>query len=120
MKRSICILLFLFIANQLYAQKRFDVFYLGANENFMQQDSLKRTKNYEASLFANLSVPLFMKDSSIWMTIVDYQSFSINNNYLQTIPHQLTGLTYMHSLFVPAIFINSVKVEHCKFWSFQE
>ncbi|MBK8585680.1 MAG: hypothetical protein IPN88_09720 [Bacteroidetes bacterium] len=82
MKRSICILLFLFIANQLYAQNRFDVFYLGANENFMQQDSLKRTKNYEASLFANLSVPLFMKDSSIWITIVDYQSFSINNNYL--------------------------------------
>ena len=82
MKRSICILLFLFIANQLYAQKRFDVFYLGANENFMQQDSVKRAKNYEASLFANLSVPLFMKDSSIWITIIDYQSFSINNNYL--------------------------------------
>lgn len=84
MKRFICSLLFLFFATQLYSQKRFDLFYLGANENFMQQDSLNRTKNYEASLFANLSVPLLMKDSSIWITIFDYQSYSINNNYYPT------------------------------------
>lgn len=69
---------------QVYAQKRFDLFYVGANENFMQQDSIKRDKNYEASAFANLSVPVILKDSSVWITIFDYQSYSINNNYFST------------------------------------
>lgn len=84
MKGSVCSLLFLFFITQLYAQKRFDLFYVGANENFMQQDSIKRDKNYEASAFANLSVPIILKDSSVWITVFDYQSYSINNNYFST------------------------------------
>lgn len=84
MKGSVCSLLFLFFITQLYSQKRFDLFYVGANENFMQQDSIKRDKNYEASAFANLSVPIILKDSSVWITVFDYQSYSINNNYIST------------------------------------
>jgi hypothetical protein len=85
MRTAFQIFLTFFLACTLFssnAQKRFDVFYASGNYNFMEEDSLNKGKNYESSLAANISVPLVFKDSSVWITIADYQSFSINNNYL--------------------------------------
>lgn len=84
MKKITLTFLFISIVSTLLAQKRFDLFYIGGNYNFMQADSLNRSKNYESSIVANLSVPVVFKDSSVWITIVDYQSYSINNNPLPT------------------------------------
>jgi len=68
----------------LLAQKRFDVFYAGGNYNFMQPTVANPDNNYEASLFANVAVPIVFKDSSAWITIADYQFYSINNEFLKT------------------------------------
>ena len=66
----------------MFAQNRFDVFYVAGNYNFMQTTTINNSENYEAAIQANLSVPIILKDSSIWYTSVDYQYFSIHNEYM--------------------------------------
>lgn len=83
-QKKLLTFLILSITLPLSAQKRFDLFYVGGNINFMKKDSLERSKNYEGSIVANLTVPILFKDSSKWITLIDYQSYSINNNFLPT------------------------------------
>ncbi|MEO8149635.1 MAG: DUF6268 family outer membrane beta-barrel protein [Bacteroidia bacterium] len=84
MKRFIFTFILISITLTLFAQNRFDVFYVGGNYNFMQATAANPEKNNESSIVANLSVPIVFKDSSVWITIVDYQSFSIPNEYFPT------------------------------------
>ncbi|HAF30180.1 MAG TPA: hypothetical protein DCG75_14155 [Bacteroidales bacterium] len=81
MKRLISTLLFISIITTLFAQKRFDVFYAAGNYNFMQTTDINDDSNYEKAFMANLSLPIVLKDSSIWYTSVDYQYFSMNNEF---------------------------------------
>ena len=84
MKNFIITFLIVCTTGKLYAQKRFDVFYVAGNFNFMQPTPLIPSKNYEKALLANLSLPVVLKDSSVWISILDYQSYSIKNEYLPT------------------------------------
>lgn len=81
MKKTNFILLLLLVSFHLIAQSRFDVFTVGGNYNFMQTTSTSPAHNYESSLLANFSFPLIFKDSSVWISIADYQSYSVFNNY---------------------------------------
>ncbi|MCK5168985.1 MAG: hypothetical protein KAQ75_03820, partial [Bacteroidales bacterium] len=84
MKRLISTLLFICIIATLFAQNRFDVFYVSGNYNFMNTTPVNNDKNFETVIMSNLSLPIVLKDSSIWYTSVDYQYFSMNNEYLST------------------------------------
>lgn len=65
------------------AQKRFDVFNVTGNYNMASTDSLS---NNESALSANLSIPIVLKDSSVWFTSFDYQYYSIGNTPSETAP----------------------------------
>lgn len=86
MKKSFLIIFVLFISIASLAQNRFDVFYVAGNYNFMQTKETNDSKNYETAVMANLSVPVVLKDSSIWFTSLDYQYFEVNNTYSATMP----------------------------------
>ena len=65
--------------NSFHAQSRFDVFHLSTNQNLNAfKDTLYRGNN-EFAFTSSLNVPIFLKDSSIWYTTIDYQYFSIGN-----------------------------------------
>ncbi|MCB2194399.1 MAG: hypothetical protein KQH79_00980 [Bacteroidetes bacterium] len=66
----------------LFAQNRFDVFYAGGNYNFIGTTDANPNENYDGYFMTNLSVPIVLKDSSIWFTSIDYQYFSTTNEYL--------------------------------------
>jgi len=74
----------IFLSLTLFAQNRFDVFYIGGNYNFVGTTDANPDENYDAFIMSNLSIPIILKDSSIWYTSVDYQYFSTNNEYLAT------------------------------------
>ncbi|MFC2104717.1 DUF6268 family outer membrane beta-barrel protein [Bacteroidota bacterium] len=84
MKTLFITILTLFISISVFAQNRFDVFYIAGNYNFMQTTDINTDANYEKVVQANLSYPIVLKDSSLWVTSVDYQYFSMNNEYLAT------------------------------------
>lgn len=81
MKKIISTLIFISIITTLFAQNRFDVFYVAGNNNFMQTTAINDGSNYEQAFMSNLSIPIVLKDSSIWYTSIDYQYFSMNNEY---------------------------------------
>ncbi len=60
----------------LFAQNRFDVFYAAGNYNFLQTTDAIPDNNYDSYFMTNISVPVVLKDSSIWYTSIDYQYFS--------------------------------------------
>jgi len=64
------------------AQKRFELFYLGGNANFPDNTTAKEDENKDISFFTNLSIPIVLKDSSVWFTSLDYQYDSFNNTFL--------------------------------------
>ncbi|NOQ26908.1 MAG: hypothetical protein GQ564_16225 [Bacteroidales bacterium] len=84
MKTLITTILILFATVTIFAQNRFDVFYVAGNYNFMNTTPVNVDKNYESAIMANLKIPIVFKDSSIWYTSIDYQNFSMFNEY--TIP----------------------------------
>ena len=47
----------------------------------MEATDVNPDNNIETSIMSNLSLPIVLKDSSIWFTSVDYQYFSVNNEY---------------------------------------
>ena len=81
MKTFFTTVLFLLITISIFAQNRFDVFYVAGNYNFMQTTPINSDKNYETAIMSNLSLPIVLKDSSIWYTSIDYHYFSMNNEY---------------------------------------
>lgn len=92
MKKSFLIIFTLFISIASIAQNRFDVFYLGGNYNFMSTSANDENKNYEAAIMSNLSIPIVLKDSSVWYTSIDYQYFSVNNEFSPTMPMEKFNL----------------------------
>ncbi len=72
----------LLLSLTLFAQDRFDVFYIGGNYNFIGTTDANPNENFDAHLKSNLSVPIVLKDSSIWFNSVDYQYFLTKNEYL--------------------------------------
>lgn len=82
MKNLLLLLLFLLNAVNVFSQKRFEVFKLSGNYNFMETAEGERNGNFETALSANLNLPVVLKNGSIFYSSVDYQYFSINN------PHQ--------------------------------
>lgn len=81
MKKVVCTFLLISLTMTLFAQKRFDVFYVAGNFNFMQKTEVNTSNYLETAITANISLPIVLKDSSIWFTSVDYQYFSIPNEY---------------------------------------
>jgi len=81
MKTLFASIIILFLSVSSFAQDRFDVFYVAGNYNLMQEDNLN-DKNYEAAIMSNLSIPIVLKDSSIWYTAVDYMYYSTPNKTL--------------------------------------
>ncbi|MDA3953829.1 MAG: DUF6268 family outer membrane beta-barrel protein [Bacteroidales bacterium] len=77
MKRLLTIILILSASVSVFAQNRFDVFYVAGNYNFMSSPAVNAYKNCETAIMSNLSLPIVLKDSSIWYTSVDYQNFQI-------------------------------------------
>jgi len=77
----------IFLSLSILAQNRFDVFYVGGNYNFIESTKANPNQNYDGFLMSNLSVPIILKDSSIWFTSIDYQYFSTNNEFLPTTPN---------------------------------
>jgi len=71
----------LILSASLFAQNRFDIFYFSGNYNFMESTDVNPDKNIETSVMSNLSLPIVLKDSSIWFTSIDYQYFSVKNEY---------------------------------------
>ncbi|NQX90571.1 MAG: hypothetical protein HRT74_00190 [Flavobacteriales bacterium] len=77
--------LFLFVLGVIasccsIAQSRFDVFHVSGNQNFNAPTDSIYEGNDEFAITSNLSVPLFLKDSCIWFTSLDYQYFNIGNS----------------------------------------
>lgn len=95
----------LLATDTLQAQSRFDVFHISTNQNFnAQEDSLYKGNN-EFAFTSNLNVPVFLKDSSIWFTALDYQYFDIGNPPSLTAPrsnYTMNGLVlrtgYIHRI----------------------
>jgi hypothetical protein len=83
MRKLFVTILFINLSISLFAQERFDIFYIAGNNNFMQDDNLN-DKNYEAAIMSNLSIPIVFKDSSVWYTSVDYQYFYMPNQAITT------------------------------------
>jgi hypothetical protein len=81
MKKIICVTLFLTLFASTFAQKRFELFYLGGSYNLMSGTGTNPDKNGETSFQANLSVPIVLKNKSVWYTSLDYQYFSMPNEY---------------------------------------
>lgn len=79
MKTLIITILILCASISVFAQNRFDVFYLSGNYNFMNTTPVNSDKNYESVITSNLSLPIVLKDSSIWYTSIDYSHFSMFN-----------------------------------------
>ncbi|MBL7927129.1 MAG: hypothetical protein JNK61_09490 [Bacteroidia bacterium] len=71
---------FLLNITMLYAQKRFDVFYVAGNYNFLKSTNINQN-NYEKAWAANLSIPFLFNDSSIWLTTLDYQHYNLPNEH---------------------------------------
>ncbi len=86
MKKILSTLILICAITTLFAQDRFDIFYVAGNYNFMQSTDLNPDQNLESALTANLKIPIVFKDSSVWYTSVDYQYFSMNNEYFLTDP----------------------------------
>jgi len=89
MKTLFTSIIILFLSVSTFAQDRFDVFYVAGNYNFMQTTPTNNDKNYESVIQANLSLPIVLKDSSIWFTSIDYSHFSIFNEYMPTDPNPI-------------------------------
>jgi hypothetical protein len=92
MKTLLASIFILFLSISSFAQDRFDLFYLGGNYNFMNTSDTDNSKNYEAAIMSNLSIPIVLKDSSIWYTSIDYQYFAVNNEFSSTMPMEKFNL----------------------------
>ena len=105
MKTLTASVLLLFITVSTFAQDRFDIFYLAGNYNFMQTTAINNDANYETAIMSNLSVPIVFKDSSVWYTSVDYQYFSMNNEYLLTDPSPVEAFN-LHGIILRTGYIH--------------
>ncbi len=83
-KKLIICIVFSFITVTLYAQKRFEVFTVAGNVNFMQPTAVNTNNSLETALLASLNLPVVFKDSSVWITMVDFAHYSVNNEYFLT------------------------------------
>ncbi len=72
----------LLISIVMFAQDRFDIFYISGNYNFIGTTDANPDENFDTYLMSNLSVPIVLKDSSVWFNSVDYQYFLTKNEYL--------------------------------------
>lgn len=117
-KLLICCVLSL-ITVSLNAQKRFEVFTVAGNVNFMQPTAINPNNSVETALLAALNFPVVFKDSSVWITMVDYAHYSINNEYFLTDAnpikqfnldgfivrtgyiHRFNATQALHALFIP-------------------
>lgn len=79
MKTLFATLLIVCASFVLTAQNRFDIFNISGNYNFMENTMVSDEKNSEVSIQSNLSIPIVLKDSSVWYTSIDYQYFSVLN-----------------------------------------
>jgi hypothetical protein len=93
MKTLITTFLILFATVSVFAQNRFDVFNISGNYNFMNTTPVNPDKNYESVIMSNLSLPIVLKDSSIWYTSIDYQNFSMFNESTDANPIDKFNLT---------------------------
>lgn len=107
MKRLISTLLLLCVVITLFAQKRFDVFYAAGNYNFMQTTDINDGSNYEKAFMSNLSIPIVLKDSSIWYTSIDYQYFGMNNEYFLTDPTPIESFN-LHGIILRTGYIYKI------------
>jgi hypothetical protein len=83
MCRAFFSLMVLLLSKSILAQNRFDVFYVAGNYNFLDATPVIK-HNYERALAANLSTPVILKDSSVWLTTFDYQYYNLPNAYKLT------------------------------------
>ncbi|MEO0403552.1 MAG: DUF6268 family outer membrane beta-barrel protein [Bacteroidota bacterium] len=93
----------LLIVDCSFAQSRFDVFHVSGNQNFNAPSDSIYKGNDEQALTANLSVPIFLKDSSIWFTSFDYQYFDIGNAVSSTAPR---NSYFMHGMLLKTGYIH--------------
>ncbi|MFC2151737.1 DUF6268 family outer membrane beta-barrel protein [Bacteroidota bacterium] len=107
MKTLLTTFLILFITVSVFAQNRFDVFYIAGNYNFMQTTDINIEANYEKALQANFSYPIVFKDSSLWLTSVDYQYFSMNNEYLASDPTPIEAFN-LHSIMLRTGYVHKI------------
>lgn len=91
------------MAKDFSAQSRFDVFHISGNQNFNAPTDTLYQGNEEFAITSNLSVPIFLKDSSIWFTSLDYQYFDIGNAPSLTAPR--TNYT-MHGILLRTGYIH--------------
>ncbi len=133
MKIILVLTLVVFSVSFSTAQKRFDVFKVAGNNNFLPSAVGETSKDYQRSVTANLSIPIVLKDSSILFTSVDYQFFDVDNEYSLSSPverfnihgiilrtgyiRKLSSKTALQILFVPrymtdfnASFSNSLQL----------
>lgn len=89
MKNLIVSILILCASSTIFAQNRFDIFSVSGNTNFMQTTTTNSNNNYETVFMSNLSLPIVLKNSSIWYTSIDYQYFAMNNEYLSSDVHPI-------------------------------
>lgn len=73
---------------QAQVQKRFDLFYIAGNNNFAKTSDQEVNNNYDKSLTANLSIPIVLKDSSVWFTSLDFQNYNVNTEFSATSPRE--------------------------------
>jgi hypothetical protein len=83
MKNLFSTFLAILISFSLHSQNRFDVFNIAGNYNFMESADNEINKNYESAITANFSVPIVLKDSSVWYTSIDYQNFVIDQEFTE-------------------------------------
>ena len=81
MKKIIGIFLFLSIVCSSFAQDRFDLFYVAGNYNLMQTTDANPDENGELGIMAQLKIPIVFENNNVWYSQIDYQYFSIFNEY---------------------------------------
>ena len=74
-------LLTIWISFCSYSQERFDLFYLSGNYNFMQTTDANPSENGETGIMAQLRIPIVFENSSVFYSQIDYQYFSIFNEF---------------------------------------
>ncbi len=105
MKNLIATILILCSSVSIFAQNRFDIFSMSGNYNFMQTTAINNSENYETAFMSNLSIPIVLKDSSIWYTSIDYQYFAMNNEYLSTDIHPIENFN-VHGIILRTGYIH--------------
>jgi hypothetical protein len=81
MKTLLASILIFFLSVSSFAQDRFDLFYFAGNYNLMQTTDANPDENGEIGIMAQLKIPIVFENNNVWYSQIDYQYFSIFNEY---------------------------------------